>query len=294
MARQKESSLFNNSFFKDFYDIAAVVVFVGGAYYLYKNTDVGDQLRSLFDNALSKIPNRSTGGGGTAGGGGTITGVGGGALSAGNSWNSAAWGNGKARTINGCHRFDPYDRAVEVAADGCGPWTVDGKGNSILSGNQGRLYIHANNYNGKIVLDGAWANGSGVNDNYSLRLRSRHNAGGAPSNRFGGYGVSFDLSGKISFQREDYHDASGGVHVNFGGSKVSAFQTGKFYNLGFTVSDTSNGILQEAYVGGKLVARGIDRKPLPYMHNKSLVHYAWIRHNAARPFTFRNASVGNL
>ena len=53
-------------------------------------------------------------------------------------------------------------------------------------------------------------------DNLSLKLWSRHNAGGDAANRYGGMGISFE-HGAVGCKEEPYHN----VHVNIGSKTLS-------------------------------------------------------------------------
>jgi hypothetical protein len=92
------------------------------------------------------------------------------------------WNNGTKRTIttkqNGQH---PCDKSIFVAATGRPKLVIDGNGIAHLVG------------------------GSGGVDSLSLKLRSRHQAGGKPENRAGGEGVAITNNG-FSCQRENYHN----------------------------------------------------------------------------------------
>ena len=123
-------------------------------------------------------------------------------------WTSKKWKAGNTREIP-AGKFDPEDNVLQFGkAGGDSPGrkcTIDGQGNLFLSGHQTRIFPHISNTNSELefycmVTDERLAS-------ISTKSRSRHNEGGSKSNRFGGYGCSFDFEKqRISWKIEYYHN----------------------------------------------------------------------------------------
>ncbi|MGE0870650.1 MAG: hypothetical protein AB7P03_18940 [Kofleriaceae bacterium] len=120
-------------------------------------------------------------------------------------WRSTAWSNGNPRDWKGHGAFDPDDPALELAAgEGRHLW-IDGAGVAKLDGNRSRIYIHVDHRDIEMVFE-ANATDTAL-ENISTKQRSRHGEGGDSENRFGGYGVAFDLkSQSADFKIESYHN----------------------------------------------------------------------------------------
>lgn len=268
---------------RDFFDILGIVLIGGAVYYVVTKTDIVKQLQDSLGKTIIKLPSINTN---------TNTSIGnsgGGSLPAAGSviWTSSSWNNGKARTLTQHEQFDPYDKSVYLAAGSNKLFTVDGKGLGTIGGDQVRIYILGKNYNSRMVLDGAFIGGAS-DDNFSLRLRSNHGGSG-----FGGYGVSFHLGGEVSFKREDCHTCNP-PSTPFASVKVPPFKTNTFYNLGFTVQDSSAGVVLKAYVNGNLVGTGIDKKPTSTMLSKTTNFRSWIRHNGSSKISMKNVVISEI
>ena len=122
------------------------------------------------------------------------------------------WNDGKKRTLTtkqGGQTAD--DKSIFVAASGSPELIIDGDGTA---------HLHA---------------GSGGCDNISLKLRSRHNEGGAESNRVGGEGFACDSSNWDS-KRENFHND----HDSLGGKGLpSKLMPLKWAKLKGSVKDES-------------------------------------------------------
>jgi hypothetical protein len=126
------------------------------------------------------------------------------------------WNDGVKRTITtpqGTNK--PDDKSIFVAASGSPKLVIDGDGTAHL------------------------VSGTGC-DNLSIRLRSRHNEGGDPVNRFGGHGWSIDTKGAVSFKTEDYHNVHSNSHdfnsgINPGTTWHHVHQTLKGNNSTFSI-----------------------------------------------------------
>ena len=274
-------SLFTRSFSSDLFDIVGIIMIGGAVYYAVSQTDIVSQIQNHLKNTTIKLPtiNQNT----------TIGNSGGGSLPPAGSviWTSSSWANGRARKLTQHEQFDPYDRRVYLAAGSNKLFIVDGKGLGTIGGDQVRIYIIGKNYNSRMVLDGAFIGGNS-NDNFSLRLRSNHGGSG-----FGGYGTSFHLGGQVAFAREDCHSCNPS-HTSFGSVRVPAFKTNTFYNLGFSVQDSSAGVVLRAYINGSLVGTAIDKKPTSAMVNKSTNYRSWIRHNGSGRISMRNVVISEM
>src|SRR5687768_3281734 len=125
-------------------------------------------------------------------------------------YQSTAWSNGEVRSWSGHEDADPFDPYLVIAAGEGRNIQVLGDGYALMDGARARLYILANNYNASLEFNFVLNNSI---DNLSLRIRSRHNAGGSCSNAFGGYGCVVRHE-SIEFGDETCH--SGGTHRDFG------------------------------------------------------------------------------
>ena len=251
-------------------------------------------------------------GGGTGGGGGPIptpqcpvgyhfvsaTGTcqpdedpnpGGGGTGTGNIiYQSTSWSNGRSRTWEGHHEFDPDDNKIELAAGENRSITVLGDGYALQSGARVRVYVHVNNYNASLEV--RYFPNSSI-DNLSLRLRSRHNEDDPTTNRFGGYGAALHHT-SVEFAREDFHNE----HTDFGEPSLPHnLVNGTEYWLRYSCRDIAGGDVEmkleikggaygSTYV---LAGRAVDPNPQAYMLNKQLYlndkSYAWIRTNGDAP-----------
>ena len=148
---------------------------------------------------------------------------------------SEKWNNGHARTITKHGEFDPDDPKVEIRA---GPDTkkavFDGNGSCTVSGDQARLYCHYPCYNSVLTLIYT-PNSTSSGDDFSLKLRSRHNEkeNGA-ANFIGGMGFSCELQkwkSKIEIVHGEHEPVVGS------GSLTKKLVNGKNYPIRFTVKD---------------------------------------------------------
>lgn len=124
---------------------------------------------------------------------------------------------------------------------------LDIKGNNeawlICKPGHGRMYGACNNFNARLELEFAFLN-NGV-DNLSLKLRSRHQMGGAPENRFGGLGASISLT-DVGFKVEDYHN----VHSNSSSDDLAEkLKTNTWYGCHYSVMNTPDNKAIEFDVG---------------------------------------------
>ena len=85
-----------------------------------------------------------------------------------------------------------------MAASGSPRLIVDADGTFHLEADSGhgRVYIKAKNYNSR--MEGELMFEDNAIRNTTLRLRSRHNMGGACENRFGGFGVTVERAEQLA------------------------------------------------------------------------------------------------
>jgi hypothetical protein len=189
--------------------------------------------------------------------------------------------NGIVRTITQEGNVSPGGLGIQCRASGNPRIRVNqDKTFSLLSdGGHGRFYVYAKNYNVGLWLTFAWGNQASGQD-CSLKARSRHNEGGATTNRFGGYGLAINRT-QWDAKREVYHN----VHdESMGGSLPIKIGTQQYVTVGFTIRDTAQGVLQEGYLNGNKFMQKLDKQPQPYMLNKAAFaanSYFWVRQNIA-------------
>src|SRR4030095_6811368 len=99
----------------------------------------------------------------------------------------------KVRTFEKEGSISPNGLGVECRASGSpkGQVNADGTFSLICGAGHGRFYFYVCNYDATLEITFAWWNEAKGQD-LSLKMRSRHNEGGAETNRFGGYGFSVD------------------------------------------------------------------------------------------------------
>lgn len=201
------------------------------------------------------------------------------------------WDNGVKRTITGKEgNTGPDGLGLYTAASGNPHLVVDGNGTAhLFSSRFGRIYICAKNYSSVLEMDFNIEN-TAV-DNLSLKLRSRHQEGGAGPNRGGGEGWAISLKDWDS-KRENFHNE----HSPLGSKKLSqTLKIGTWYKLRFTCKDAGANKIQligEIDYGQGFVKEMdlIDSGAPSYFFDKVLLQknsYFWIRCNASG-----NASVG--
>lgn len=186
---------------------------------------------------------------------------------------------------------------VKTAASGGPKWTTGAGGVGTLSCGKGhcRIYIGVKNYNARMEGEFMY---TGAVDNISLRLRSRHQEGGACENRFGGFGASIQKTGETGFKTESCHN----LHENsIKGQSVGALQPGKWYKFGFSCFDSPDkrSVNFSLDFNGKTVATGKHTSPKPYYMDEALHmknSYVWLRSNNSGQGTmsFRNFRVMKL
>jgi hypothetical protein len=185
-------------------------------------------------------------------------------------------------------------KGVTTAASGSPKWTAgsDGVGHLSCGAGHCRVYIAVKNYNAR--MEGEFMFESGAVDNISLRLRSRHQEGGACTNRFGGFGASITPGGEVGFQTESCHN----LHENSISGKTTPIPKGTWHKFAYSCFDSPdkksvNFILQ---IDGKTVLTGKHPSPKPYYVDEALHmknSYIWLRSNnsGSGSVAFRNFRV---
>ena len=183
---------------------------------------------------------------------------------------------------------------VTTAASGSPKWTTEAGGIGKLSCGAGhcRVYIDVKNHNAR--MEGEYMY-TGAVTNLSLRLRSRHQEGGACTNRFGGYGAAIQKSGEVEFQTESCHN----LHENsISGQQSPAPVEGKWYKFAFSCWDSPDkkSANFKLDIDGKTVLTGKHPSPKPYFQDEALHNqksYIWLRSNnsGSGSISFRNFKV---
>jgi len=185
--------------------------------------------------------------------------------------------DGKVRTITQEGIITACGNGVECRASGSPKITVNADNTfSLWDNDLGRFYGYTCNYDSIMELECAfWDSGDQTN---SLKLRSRHNEGGDPVNRFGGYGFAVK-SNTWDSKREDYHN----VHTSMGGGSLpTPLKVKQYFKIRFTVKDDGSQVKLIGEVNGVKVMDTADKSPKPYMLDKALYakqSYYWVRQN---------------
>lgn len=230
--------------------------------------------------------------GGGGGGGGSGNGNGGG-------------GNGGPSTPAGTVLYDSNNgwSDVETAASGNPQFDAGSDGVGRLScdaGSHGRVYIGVKNYNAVMQGEFMYESGFSGNDNFSLRLRSRHQEGGDCTNRFGGFGASIHIDGEVGFETESCHNE----HENsISGELPFTPEEGKWYGFRYYCVDSADKssvnfkLEMDDGSGFQTVHTGSHPSPQPnYLDEASFQEssYIWLRMNnasSAAVLAFRNFKV---
>ncbi len=153
----------------------------------------------------------------------------------------------------------------------------DGTFSLLCDAGHGRFYGYALNYNTTLEIECAFWNATPGQD-LSLKVRSRHNEGGAETSRFGGYGLSIDRDG-WGAKREPFHNTHDQATS---GSLPSKPETQKYFTIEFTVKDEEGKVSQIAKMNGKQFMSKTDSSPESYMVDAASFakqSYFWVRSN---------------
>jgi len=183
--------------------------------------------------------------------------------------------DGKVRTITQEGNITAGGLGVECRASGSPKIVVntDGTFSLICGSGHGRFYGYVLNYNATLEIECAFWNEASGQD-CSLKMRSRHNEGGAESNRFGGYGLSIDRAGWGS-KVEQFHNEHS---ESSSGSLPSKPETGKYFKVEFTVKDSGSGVeLIGKYNGTQFMKKTVKKYQDKTIFDKQ--SYFWVRSN---------------
>lgn len=187
---------------------------------------------------------------------------------------------------------------VTTAASGNPKWTTEAGGVGRLSSGSGygRVYIAVKNYNAR--MEGEF-NYSGAVNTISLRLRSRHQEGGACENRFGGFGAAIHPDGEVEFQTESCHN----LHENNIKGQIPGGgpKPGQWYRFAYSCYDSPDkkSVNFKLDFNGRTVLTGKHPSPKPYYMDEASFRqksYIWLRSNNTGngSIAFRNFRVVNL
>jgi hypothetical protein len=191
------------------------------------------------------------------------------------------------RTVDKEGKISPNGLGIECRASGEPTINVnnDGTFSLVCREGHGRIYPYDINYNSQLLIRFAfWKTAPG--QDISLKLRSRHNEGGKPEERFGGYGFSIDQgSKKWVAKREIYHNKH---DQRESGNLPKAISVQEYVTIKYTVADDNGEVSQIVEIdygdgnGFKKVMEKTDDAPKPYMVYKPLYEkqsYFWVRQN---------------
>ena len=208
------------------------------------------------------------------------------------------WNDGKKRiVVKSEGDIKPNGKGLWMAASGKPKLEIigDGSSNLICEPGHGRFYVAACNFNSKLTFEFAL---SKETDNLSLKLRSRHQQGGACEERFGGYGCSISID-EVGCKREDCHN----VHSNSKSKDLpERLKTDTWYKGAFSVFNSEdnkkvNYFTELDFNNGKgliPVLSHSDPSPKAYMIDKASfdkVSYFWMRQNNEAKATIRLRNV---
>jgi hypothetical protein len=187
--------------------------------------------------------------------------------------------DGQVRTIAKSEgAVTPNGLGIEMHASGNPRVQVNNDGTFSLLGDGGfpRFYGYVVNYDSTLEIECAFWNDGG--QDLSLKVRSRHNEGGACENRFGGYGLAVDRAGWDA-KREVCHN----VHDESQSGKLPTNpKTKEYFTIKFTVKDQGNEVRQIGEINGQPFMNKVDSSPKPYMVDKASFDkqsYFWVRSN---------------
>jgi len=188
--------------------------------------------------------------------------------------------NSQVRTINDAEgTVTAGGLGIEMHASGKPKVVVndDGTFSLICGAGHGRFYGMVLNYDATLEIEAAFWNTAPGQD-LSLKMRSRHNEGGAGPNRFGGYGLSIDRKG-YGAKREIWHNQH---DQSTSGRLPTTPKTGEYFTIKFTVKDQGDKVRQTAEMNGSAFLNKVDDSPAAYMTAKATFEqqsYFWVRQN---------------
>ena len=212
------------------------------------------------------------------------------------------WNNGISRIVKDTDGDTKANgKGIFTAASGSPEVHIDGKGTAILVTKPGfgRFYLCVNNFNAQLDFDFNIMDSSV--DNMSIKGRSRHQAGGACENRFGGLGNATSTT-ETDFKIEVCHN----VHESGYNKTLSPkLKVGEWYSKRYIYKNTpdNKGIHMEDWIDfkdGKGLVKVFERtetNPKPHYMDKAMFmkeSWIWARLNGAGSIAFRNMKVTDL
>ena len=183
--------------------------------------------------------------------------------------------DGNVRTVEKEGSISPNGLGIECRASGNPKIVVnsDKTFSLVCEEGHGRFYGYVLNYDATLEIECAFWNSASGQD-CSLKMRSRHNEGGAESNRFGGYGLSIDKAGWGS-KVEQFHNEHS---ESSSGSLPSKPETGKYFKVEFSVKDSGSGVeLTGKYNGTEFMKKTVKKYQDQTIFDKQ--SYFWVRSN---------------
>ena len=212
------------------------------------------------------------------------------------------WNDGNSRVVKGNDGdIKPNGKGIFTAASGSPEVHIDGKGTAILVTKPGfgRFYLCVTNFNAQLDFDFNIMDSSV--DNMSIKGRSRHQAGGAPDNRFGGLGNATSTK-DTDFKIEEYHN----VHQQgYNKTLPTPLKVGEWYSKRYIYHNTPDdkGIKMEDWIDfkdGKGLVKVFERtetKPIAASMDKAMFDqesWIWFRLNGSGSIGFKNVKVTAL
>lgn len=207
------------------------------------------------------------------------------------------WNNGEARTVTDSEGNQSANgKGLYTAASGSPKLVIDGQGVGTLTcgDGHGRIYIKATNYN--CVLETEFNLLDDTVENFSQKVRSRHQEGGSPENRFGGVGFTIARP-NVGHKIEKFHNEH---EKGFDEILQKKLELNKWYKSRFTCQDVPEGILQRGEIdyndgnGFIKVSETVFKNPPAYYVDKNKFmeeSYIWLRLNGSGRIAMRNVRL---
>ncbi|TVM01113.1 MAG: hypothetical protein CV087_11315 [Candidatus Brocadia sp. WS118] len=207
------------------------------------------------------------------------------------------WNNGVARTVEDSEGDQsPNGKGLYTAASGNPKLVLDGQGVGTLTcgDGHGRIYIKATNYN--CILETEFNILDDTVENFSQKVRSRHQEGGSPENRFGGVGFTIARP-NVGHKIEKFHNEH---EKGFDEILQKKLELNKWYKSRFTCQDVPDGILQRGEIdyndgnGYVKVSETVFKNPPAYYVDKNKFmeeSYIWLRLNGSGRIAMRNVRL---
>ena len=237
--------------------------------------------QGFFDTILGGVlpsPSPGVGGAGKTPGNGNIS-------SGVSAWSSAAWSNGKPRTLKGL-QTDPHDKSFFVLRPGNPSVTIDGKGTATVNGTTPRIGVKGNWLNTNIQASVYWTTLR------SITIHSRSNYSATDSTPESAYGSHFEPAGTTWIKKE----TPDGYSPRIASKSGVVIPRNQWTTIGQIVKDVSGGVQVENYVNGRLVTSAIDKGDWPNV-GKPITRAGgtcYIRSNDGTNTKYRDFSISKL